>query len=184
MVQYPHGNFPYSEGLFSRGKLHLAHFLLQCMAEAGKMTGVGGQQGWAGLAAAVQMATAGLLVFLIWAVNLLLTGGCPPGVAGTPVAAVAPDPGWASVGVRRWKDLARMFPFLREGEELLLSLRRWKDLARMFPFLREGEELLLSLHTGDWDHCTAAAVITPVSALLFSHTMLHHCMRSFSSFKK
>ena len=30
MFQYPHGNFPSSEGLFSRGKLRLAHFLLQC----------------------------------------------------------------------------------------------------------------------------------------------------------
>jgi hypothetical protein len=30
MFQYPHGNFPSSEGLFSRGKLRLAYFLLQC----------------------------------------------------------------------------------------------------------------------------------------------------------
>ncbi len=30
MFQYPHGNFPSSGGLFSRGKLRLAHFLLQC----------------------------------------------------------------------------------------------------------------------------------------------------------
>jgi hypothetical protein len=30
MFQYPHGNFPSSAGLFSRGKLRLAHFLLQC----------------------------------------------------------------------------------------------------------------------------------------------------------
>ncbi len=30
MFQHPHGNFPSSEGLFSRGKLRLAHFLLQC----------------------------------------------------------------------------------------------------------------------------------------------------------
>jgi hypothetical protein len=28
MFQYPHGNFPSSAGLFSRGKLRLAHFLL------------------------------------------------------------------------------------------------------------------------------------------------------------
>jgi hypothetical protein len=30
MFQYPHGNFPASEWLFSSGKLRLAHFLLQC----------------------------------------------------------------------------------------------------------------------------------------------------------
>jgi hypothetical protein len=30
MFQYLHGNFPSSAGLFSRGKLRLAHFLLQC----------------------------------------------------------------------------------------------------------------------------------------------------------
>jgi hypothetical protein len=31
MFQHPHGNFPSSEGLFSRGKLRVAHFLLQCI---------------------------------------------------------------------------------------------------------------------------------------------------------
>ncbi len=31
MYQYLHGNLPSSEGLFSRGKLRLAHFLLQCI---------------------------------------------------------------------------------------------------------------------------------------------------------
>jgi hypothetical protein len=30
MFQYPHGNFPSSGRLFSRGKLRLAHFLSQC----------------------------------------------------------------------------------------------------------------------------------------------------------
>jgi hypothetical protein len=30
MFQHSHGNFPSSEGLFSRGKLRLAQFLLQC----------------------------------------------------------------------------------------------------------------------------------------------------------
>ncbi len=41
MFQHSHGNFPSSEGLFSRGKLRLAHVLLQCRCGVAD-TGEGG----------------------------------------------------------------------------------------------------------------------------------------------
>jgi hypothetical protein len=43
-----------------------------------------------------------------------------------------------------------------------------RDLAHMFRFLWEGKEPRQLLQAGDWDHCTAVAVITHESATLFS----------------
>jgi hypothetical protein len=62
MFQYPHGNFPSSEGLFSRGKLRLALFLLQCngsLARYGSLANNGSMEGYNGSLAGYNGSLAG-----------------------------------------------------------------------------------------------------------------------------